>query len=402
MNYEWSVNMEYRKLGGTGRLVSSIGLGCEHLDRKPYEQVKETVDSALECGVNIFDVFMPGREIRENIAKALGDRRGQLMIQGHIGSTDIKQQYDISRDMPTVKKYFEDILRLFGGYIDFGMMFFIDSEKDYSDVFETDFIRYVEHLKKQGDIGHIGFSSHNPKTAIKAINTGIPEMLMFSINPAFDMLPFKEYVLDHIQKGIPSELFRGIDPERADLYKLCEIKQIGITAMKAFGAGKLLSPEHSPFAEPLTAPQCIHYALSRPSVACVLPGCQTPGEMRDAMRYFDVDNSERDYSGILRTVRNDFRGSCVYCSHCQPCPEEIDIASVNKCLDIARLNIGDIPQSVRSNYLGVAHNASECTSCGNCENRCPFSVPIMENMKEATKLFAKDMGDKPPHGGIVS
>ena len=46
---------------------------------------------------------MPGNEVRENIARALGERRSEVMIQGHIGSTDIKQQYDISRDLPNVK-----------------------------------------------------------------------------------------------------------------------------------------------------------------------------------------------------------------------------------------------------------------------------------------------------------
>jgi len=77
--------MQYRELGKTGKKVGVIGLGCEHLYRKPYEQVKETVDAALECGVNILDVFMPGKEVRENIAKALGNRRGNVMVQGHIG-----------------------------------------------------------------------------------------------------------------------------------------------------------------------------------------------------------------------------------------------------------------------------------------------------------------------------
>jgi hypothetical protein len=156
MRFVWGQSMEYRDLGKTGKKVSIIGLGLEHLDGKPYERVKETVDAALESGVNIFDIFMPGTEVRENIAKALGGRRDKVYIQGHIGATNIRQQYDISRDLPTVKRFFEELLRLYG-YIDFGMMFFIDSENDYKHVFETDFAVYVEKLKRDGDIRHIGF-----------------------------------------------------------------------------------------------------------------------------------------------------------------------------------------------------------------------------------------------------
>ena len=379
--------MEYREIGKTGKKASVIGLGCENIDGKPYEQVRATINAALEHGVNILDVFMPGKEIRENIAKALGNRRGQVMIQGHIGSTDINQQYDISRDMPTVKKYFEDILRIFGGYIDFGMMFFIDIEKDFRDVFETDFARYVENLKKQGDIGHIGFSSHNPETAAKVIATGLPEMMMFSINPAYDMLPPDQYILMQLENGFNPDMFRGIDPKRAELYKLCESKQIGITVMKTFGAGKLLSKEHTPFFKPLTTPQCIHYALSRPSVASVMLGCKTPDEVLDSLSYFEVSDYERDYTDVISSVRNDFRGSCVYCSHCQPCPAEIDIASVNKYLDIARLDPGNIPPSIRAHYLNLSRRGEDCTNCGHCEERCPFGVPVINNMAEAPALL---------------
>jgi len=377
--------MEYRELGKTGKKVSMIGLGCEFLDRKPYEQVKETVDAALEHGVNILDVFMPGTEVRENIARALGGNRSKVMIQGHIGASDINQQYDISRDMPTVKKYFENLLRIFGGYIDFGMLFFIDSEKNYSDVFETDFVKYAEHLKKQGDIGHIGFSSHNPEIAMRAINTGVPEMFMFSVNPAFDMLPSEEYVFDHFDDGFGTDLFKGIDPKRAELYKLCESKQIGITVMKTFGAGKLISKEHTPFNKPMTIPQCINYALSRPAVSCILPGCQTAAEVQETMRYFETSDEERDYTEIINSGKNDFKGSCVYCSHCQPCPSEIDIAAVNKLLDIARLDKSNIPPTIRSHYHNLTHKGDECIKCGNCEERCPFDVPIIDNILEASE-----------------
>lgn len=379
--------MIYREIGKTGLKASIIGIGLENVDRKPYEQVKETIDTALEHDINIFDVFMPGKEIRENIAKALGSRRKQVLIQGHIGSTDIRQQYDISRDMPTVKRYFEDMLRIFGGYIDLGMMFFIDSEEDYKNVFETSFVDYVTHLKQQGNIGHIGFSSHNPETAIKVISTGVPELMMFSINPAFDMLPSDEYIFNHMENGFNKDVFKGIDPKRAELYKLCEQKQVGITVMKTLCAGKLLSNEHTPFAKAMTVPQCVHYALSRPAVASVMLGCKNRNEVLDSIRYLTIDDSERDYAEILGTMRNDFKGNCVYCSHCQPCPVQIDIAMVNKYLDIARLDEGNVPPSIRSHYSSLTHHGDECIACGSCEKRCPFGVPIIKNMEEAEKLL---------------
>ncbi|MDR0271972.1 MAG: aldo/keto reductase [Clostridiales bacterium] len=377
--------MKYRELGKTGKMISEIGLGCEFLDRKPYGRVKEVIDAAIGYGVNVMDIFMPGTEVRENISKAIGNRREEVFIQGHIGSTDINQQYDISRDMPTVKKYFEELLRIFG-YIDFGMLFFIDSEDDYKNVFETEFITYAEHLKAQGDIRHIGFSSHNPVTAMKAIETGIPEMMMFSINPAFDMLPADQYALDNIDKFFGGEMFRGIDPKRAALYKLCTQKQVGITAMKTLGAGKLLSPDHTPYLEPLTLSQCVHYALSRPSVASVLPGCQSAEEVNSIMKYLTAIDEEKSFAEIISNIKNDFRGHCVYCSHCAPCPMEIDIAAVNKYLDIARLDENNIPPSIRSHFNAL--NSAECIACASCENRCPFGVPIIENIKDAKRILA--------------
>lgn len=377
--------MQYREIGKTGCKAGIIGLGGEHLDGKPYTQVADTISAALDCGINVIDVFMPGHEVRSNIAKALGNRRDRMMIQGHIGSTDLNQQYDISRDLPTVQKYFEDILRSFG-YIDFGMMFFIDSEDDFKGVFETDFVNYVQRLKQQGDIRHIGFSSHNPLMAARVIETGVPEMMMFSINAAFDLIPAETDALGELEH-LDAKAFHGVDPQRAALYKLCEQRGVGITVMKALGAGKLISAEHSPFAKPMTVEQCIHYALTRPAVASVLLGCRTGEEIRAAMRYFEADDAERDYAEVLGTMRNDFKGNCVYCSHCQPCPAGIDIASVNKYLDIAQLDVNSVPPSIRSHYRSLPHGGAECIGCGSCQERCPFGVHVIDNMAAAHKLL---------------
>jgi predicted aldo/keto reductase-like oxidoreductase len=381
--------MQYRPIGKTGMSASVIGLGAEHLDNKPYETVETVINAAMEKGFNIMDVFMPGQAVRENIGKILKGRRDKMLIQGHIGSTDINEQYDHSRDLPTVKKYFENLFRFLNtDYIDFGMLFFIDTEKDFSDVFETEILRYAQDLKQQGRIRAIGASSHNPVIAKKMVETGIVDLLMFSINPAFDMASAGTYVLDYLEKGV-MDFEKKLDRDRAALYQLCEKQGVAITTMKTLGAGKLLSPEHTPFAKPMTVAQCIHYALTRPAVVSALIGCGTKEQVLEAAAYLDKSDAERDYSEVIRDFQGDFQGRCVYCNHCLPCPAGINIADVHKYLDIALLDEANIPPGIVSHYRALDRRAADCIACGNCEDRCPFSVPIVQNMKKAAALLEK-------------
>jgi hypothetical protein len=334
------------------------------------------------------DLFMPGETVRLNIGKALAGRRDKVLIQGHICSTDVNQQYDISRDLKTIKKYFEDLLRCLNtDYIDFGMLFFIDSEKNFAEVFEGDALPYALDLKKKGYIRALGASSHNPVIAKKVVETGLIDILMFSLNPAFDMASTDTYVLDYLDKDKAMDFDKQLDPGRAALYRLCEQKGTAITVMKGLGSGKLLSPQHTPFGKPLSVTQCIHYALTRPAVASVLLGCSSEAEILEAVGYLDASAQERDYSAVIREYQGSMKGSCMYCSHCLPCPSLIDIASVHKYLDIAVLNENNIPPSVASHYRALEHHASQCSACGSCEERCPFSVPVIKNMQKAAALF---------------
>ena len=75
--------------------------------------------------------------------------------------------------------------------------------------------------KSRGVIRHIGISSHNPKVAMKAAESGYVEMILFSINPAFDMLPASEDIDTLFAEKFDAEL-KGIDPDRAQLYRICE------------------------------------------------------------------------------------------------------------------------------------------------------------------------------------
>lgn len=380
--------MKYRKLGKTGMEAGIIGLGTEHLDGKDYEVVKETIDAAMEYGVNMMDVFMPGSDIRRKIGRAIEGNREKFLIQGHIGSTDINHQYDISRDLPTCKKYFKNLLTDLGtDYIDFGMLFFIDSEQHFDEVFHSDIVRYAEELKRKGVIRGIGASSHNPVIAKKVVETGVVDLLMFSVNPAFDMIPAEVDALNYLSNAFDKSMMLEIDAKRLELYRTCDKLDIPITVMKTLGGGKLLSKEHTPFAEPLTVHQCIHYALTRPSVASVMVGCQSRKQIEGAVTYLSATSDDLDYTEAIRGMNSDFKGSCVYCNHCQPCPVGIDIAAVTKYLDIATMDASAVNKGVGQHYRELAAYGSDCIQCGSCESKCPFSVPVIENMGRAAAVF---------------
>jgi predicted aldo/keto reductase-like oxidoreductase len=385
-----NTKMLYRPLGKTGLTASAIGLGTEHLDGKPFETVDAVIHAALERGINIMDVFMPGDDIREKIGRALKGHREEVILQGHIGSTDVRAQYSQSRDYPTIKKYFEALLRhLHTDYIDFGMIFYIDNEADYHTAFDGDCMRYAQELKQEGKIRHIGMSSHNPLIAKKVVESGAIDLLLFSINPAFDMAPSKLDVLEHMDDDKTFAYEKTLDPARADLYKTCARLGVAITVMKTFGAGKLLDPRFTPFEKPLTPVQCVHYALSRPGVCSALVGCASVAELDAALAYLDATDAEKDYSAVIEKYQGCFKGSCVYCSHCLPCPADINIAEVNRLLDIALLDEANIPASVFERYKALSHTASECQECGSCEEKCPFSVRVIDRMRKAAKLFQR-------------
>ncbi len=381
--------MQYRPLGKTGLSASAVGLGAEHLDNKPYATVEETIHAALDAGINIMDLFMPGEEVRSHIGRALGKRRKDMIIQGHIGSCDLREQYDRTRDVAVCERYFEALLRcLDTDYIDLGMFFFIDTEEDYKAAFESPYSDYVQKLKREGKILHIGASSHDPAIAARMVETGLIEALMFPVNLAFDLLPPNaDDMFSTLENGFKPGDLTGFDETRQALYRLCEARGVGITTMKTLGAGKLISAEHTPFEKPMTVAQCIHYALSRPAVASTLLGCASRQEVETAVAYFAASDEEKDFSPAANGLKAMFKGACVYCNHCLPCPAEINIAAVHRALDLARLGAG-AEKSAAALRASFEAPPSDCIECGACESRCPFGVRIIENMREAAKLFA--------------
>ena len=380
--------MQYRKLGNTGLFVSEIGFGGEWMERHTPEECAAIVRTCEEAGVNIVDCWMSDPRVRSSLGDAIAPNREKWIIQGHIGSTWQNGQYLRTRDLKLCEEGFEDLLRRFHtDYIDLGMIHYVDSEKEMAEILDdSPYLRYILKLKQEGRIRHIGLSTHNVNTALMAARSGVVEMMLFSVNPAFDTMPATEEP-GYVTGNDFSESTRQLDPARRELYRLCEEKGVGITVMKSLAGGRLLDAKRSPFGAALTVTQCLHYCLTRPAVSSVLVGYDTPEQVLDVLQYETAGEEEKDFAAVLAAAPNlAYHGQCTYCGHCKPCPVNIDIAMVNKLYDLAVLH-PTVPASLREHYRALEHSADECVACQGCESRCPFGVSVAKRMALAAELF---------------
>ena len=116
---------------------------------------------------------------------------------------------------------------------------------------------------------------------------------------------------------------------------------------------------------------------------------RTLEDLEASLAYETASEEEKDYAAAFAALpKISWQGHCMYCGHCAPCPQGISVANVTKFYNLARAQ-GGVPETVREHYALLSHKADECVACGACEMRCPFGVPIIENMKQAAALFGE-------------
>lgn len=305
--------------------------------------------TAIERGVNFFDLCASGKNVYAPFGRAIAGQRDKVYFQLHFGAVYKKNgDYAWSRDLDEIKRTFAWELETLGtDTIDMGFLHCVDEDGDYDKMVASGLLDYVKQLKAEGVVGHIGFSSHTPSAANRVLDTGLIDMMMFSINPAYDYE-------------------RGDDLGVGSVVRTCAVLpplpggRGRHFCHEPFFAGKLLSADASPFHQALTHEQCIQYALDRPGVLTVVPGVRDTVDLEKLLGFFDASEAERDYSVVGTLAAERAEGSCVYCNHCQPCPAQIDIGLVNRYYDLARA--GD--RLAAGHYDRLDARADACLHCG--------------------------------------
>lgn len=368
--------MEYRQLprGNDKEKFGVLGIGMGGIQGSTDEEIEAIIRLAVESGINFFDLCGGAKHIYAPFGRAIANNRDKVFFQLHFGAVyNDKGEYGWSRNFDEIKQtVLWELETICTDYADFGFLHCVDEDEDFDNLVSSGVFDYIKQLKDKGVVRHIGFSSHTPSVANRILDTNLCDMMMFSINPAYDYEVGDEY-------GI------GTVSERAALFRRCQKEKVGISVMKPFHGGKLLDASTSPFNSALTKYQCLQYSLDRPGVLTVLPGVRGLADLKELLGFVNCSQKEKDYSEIGNYTAEKSEGNCVYCNHCQPCPAGIDIGLVNKYYDLA--TAGD--SLAANHYLKLTKKASDCLLCAHCDMRCPFKVKQSEKMKIIDSYFVK-------------
>lgn len=180
--------MEYRMNRRTGDQISVLGLGTSSIASAGEREGVETLRLAFEQGINYFDLATAESENFPTFGKAFSHFRDKVFYQIHFGAVyGPGQSYSWTTDLKTVQRSVDwQRKALDTDYIDYGFIHCLDEASDWEQYRRNGVLDYLLKQKEAGVVRHIGLSSHTPELVHQVLDTGLVDMLMFSINPAYD------------------------------------------------------------------------------------------------------------------------------------------------------------------------------------------------------------------------
>jgi hypothetical protein len=336
--------MEKVRLGRTEMMVSRVGFGGIPIQRDSEEESIAVVRRCLELGVNFIDTANAYTTSEGRIGKAISGRREGLIL-----ATKTHE-----RTPEGIENHLQQSLKQLGvESIDLYQFHNVSDSNalnallDPKGPFAT-----AEKAKKDGIIKHIGITSHSMDIAKEAVKTDRFETIMFPFN--------------------------FITSEPADeLLSLAREHDVGFIAMKPLGGGILSN-----------ATIAFKYLLQFPDVVPI-PGIEKPHEIDEIVQILDGpwQMTEEEQAEMQRLREELGTRFCRRCDYCQPCEEEIPISMVMVSDSFAkrfppeRFFTGRIADNLAK--------AANCTECGDCEERCPYDLPIREILTERVEWYSE-------------
>jgi aryl-alcohol dehydrogenase-like predicted oxidoreductase len=154
-------DLEVRRVGGSGLLVTVLGLGCNNFGRRlDAEGSTRVVQAALDAGVTFFDtadIYSDGSS-EEILGAALKGRRTDVVLATKFGGPRGPSPYRRGGSRRWIRMAVEESLRrLNTDWIDLYQMHFPDEQTPIDESLQT-----LDDLVREGKIRYAGCSQFSP------------------------------------------------------------------------------------------------------------------------------------------------------------------------------------------------------------------------------------------------
>jgi predicted aldo/keto reductase-like oxidoreductase len=333
------------KLGNTGLEVSRVGFGGIPIQRLTEDEAIHVVGRCLELGVTFIDTANGYTTSEERVGKALATssvQREQVVIATKTAA----------RDRATAQEHLAlSLRRLSVDTIDLWQFHNVSTFEAYEQVLGPDgAMETAQEALETGQVRHIGITSHSMEVALEAVPSGHFETIQFPFN------------------------FVTHEPA-ANLVPLAQAHNLGFIAMKPFAGGMLND-----------ANLAIKYLLQFEGVVPD-PGIESIKEIEEIASIvagpWELTPDERQEIERFRAeVDTQF---CRRCGYCEPCPQGVPISlMINLRSFWKRLP----PAHFRRGWLATGvESGRNCIECGECEDKCPYNLPIREMLAENLAFY---------------
>jgi uncharacterized protein len=360
--------LQKRRLGRTNLQVSIIGFGGTWISELPKQDAVEVVRKAFELGINYFDTARWDGDSEEKLGAALKDVRNQCVIATKTGSRTKKESLeDFKSSLKLLQTDHVDIIQLHG----------IDDEKTLAKAMGADgALQTCKEAQKEGLADFIGITGHKPRVLTKAIRTGEFDTVLVPLNV----------------------VTRQAEEELLPASKALDV---GVVAMKPLSAktSNLITCLYQPSLSLVSdepelkvllgqskeemVSSLLRYDLSR-DISVAIPGVRSVSEVEAAA------NVGETYRGLAEAEKKrfDFKlGSyCRDCGVCMPCPEKVNIPATLRFDTF--YSVYGLKSWARKLYGGLEVKAGKCTACGECQQKCPYNLPVVNMLKKAHRKLS--------------
>ena len=380
--------MQYRKMKKATPDLSILGFGCMRLPLKESGQIDELkatgmIRYAIDHGVNYIDTAYSyhNGESEPVVGRALaGGYREKVHLATKLPSWLIKSREDMDTYLD------EQLARLKTDFIDFYLLHGLN-EPFWKNLLALGVKDFLDDAIADERIRYAGFSFHDKTKVFKKI--------VKSYDWTFAQIQYN-FMDEHYQAGTTG-------------LKYAAKKGLGIVVMEPIRGG-LLAKELAGISEiwkkadiqHTPAEWALRWVWNHPKVTIVLSGMSAPEQVWqnvDLTKNGLPNSLTKAELALFKDVKEELEKRiiipCTGCKYCMPCPHGV---SVPECFEFYnRGHIYEDEEQTQRLYLsflggfldGTPKYASLCQECGECEEKCPQSLPIRDNLKTIVEYFGK-------------